>query len=210
MKHKIAFLALLLIYSLYFLLGDMFLARFGFSIGTSKINGVWSIFTGNFLFDGYANVLYFVCVMAVVALLGFSIGATFSSKVYLSLAVLPFVLSSVGTGIAYKIGASVSGQSGVISVFGGMVITLVAFEYTKWLHTLTSRDLVLKLFSVLITLFIILTVMSLFSLNLVVLIDHGVSFILGIVSAVFVYKSNFHFSRLARNDWLLVKLQEVS
>ena len=207
MKHKIALLALLLIYSLYFLLGDMFLARFGFSIGTSKLNGVWSIFTGNFLFDGYANVLYFMCAMAAIALLGFSIGATFPSKVYLSLAVLPFILSAAGTGIAYGMGASVSGQSGVISVFGGLAIAFITLEYTKWVRNITSRDLVVKLFSVLIALFIILMTVSLFSLSNVVLTDHFVSFILGIAFAGYIYKHNF--SRPTSHDWSLVQPQEV-
>ncbi len=209
MKHKIAFLALLLIYSLYFLLGRILVARFGFSLVTWTSNGPWSIFTGNFLFDELSNIIYFAAAIAMLLLLFFSIDMNFSSKLFLSLMILPFILSSVGTAIAYKLGAVVSGQSGVISVFGGMFVVYFVFEYVKWVRNI-PKDLLVKLFTGMISLFVILMAVSLFSPIEIVFVDHVVSFALGIIFAVFIYNSDFHFSRLARNDWLLVKLQEVS
>ena len=207
MKHKIAFLALLLIYSLYFLLGRILVARFGFSLVTWTSNGPWSIFTGNFLFDELSNIIYFAAAIAMLLLLFFSIDMNFSSKLFLSLMILPFILSSVGTAIAYKLGAVVSGQSGVISVFGGMFVVYFVFEYVKWVRNI-PKDLLVKLFTGMISLFVILMAVSLFSPIEIVFVDHFVSFILGIVFAGYIYKHNF--SRLARNDWLLVKLQEAS
>ena len=209
MKHKIAFLALLLIYSLYFILGRILVARFGFSLVTWTSNGPWSIFTGNFLFDELSNIIYFAAAIAMLLLLFFSIDMNFSSKLFLSLMILPFILSSVGTAIAYKLGAVVSGQSGVISVFGGMFVVYFVFEYVKWVRNI-PKDLLVKLFTGMISLFVILMAVSLFSPIEIVFVDHVVSFALGIIFAVFIYNSDFHFSRLARNDWLLVKLQEVS
>ena len=209
MKHKIAFLALLLIYSLYFLLGRILVARFGFSLVTWTSNGPWSIFTGNFLFDELSNIIYFAAAIAMLLLLFFSIDMNFSSKLFLSLMILPFILSSVGTAIAYKLGAVVSGQSGVISVFGGMFVVYFVFEYVKWVRNI-PKDLLVKLFTGMISLFVILMAASLFSPIEIVFVDHVVSFALGIIFAVFIYNSDFHFSRLARNDWLLVKLQEAS
>ena len=209
MKHKIAFLALLLIYSLYFLLGRILVARFGFSLVTWTSNGPWSIFTGNFLFDELSNIIYFAAAIAMLLLLFFSIDMNFSSKLFLSLMILPFILSSVGTAIAYKLGAVVSGQSGVISVFGGMFVVYFVFEYVKWVRNI-PKDLLVKLFTGMISLFVILMAVSLFSPIEIVFVDHVVSFALGIIFAVFIYNSDFHFSRLARNDWLLVKLQEAS
>ena len=123
--------------------------------------------------------------------------------------ILPFILSSVGTAIAYKLGAVVSGQSGVISVFGGMFVVYFVFEYVKWVRNI-PKDLLVKLFTGMISLFVILMAVSLFSPIEIVFVDHVVSFALGIIFAVFIYNSDFHFSRLARNDWLLVKLQEAS
>ena len=70
------------------------------------------------------------------------------------------------------------------------------------------KDLLVKLFTGMISLFVILMAVSLFSPIEIVFVDHFVSFILGIAFAGYIYKHNF--SRLARNDWLLVKLQEVS
>ena len=207
MKHKIAFLALLLIYSLYFLLGRILVARFGFSLVTWTSNGPWSIFTGNFLFDELSNVVYFVYAMSILTLLILSIDLNFSNKMYLSLAILPFILSSVGTGIAYGMGAVVSGQSGVMSVFGGMFVAYVTLEYIKRLQNVPKNSSV-KATTILIFLFVIVMAVCPFSFVGVVLIDHSVSFALGIVFAGYIYKHNF--SRLARNDWLLVKLQEVS
>ena len=208
MKHKIAFLALLLIYSLYFILGRILVARFGFSLVTWTSNGPWSIFTGNFLFDELSNVVYFVYAMSILTLLILSIDLNFSNKMYLSLAILPFILSSVGTGIAYGMGAVVSGQSGVMSVFGGMFVVYVTLEYIKRLQNVPKNSSV-KATTILIFLFVIVMAVCLFSSIGVVLIDHFVSFTLGIVSGVFTYKSNFHFSRLARNDRSLVQPQEV-
>ena len=208
MKHKIAFLALLLIYSLYFILGRILVARFGFSLVTWTSNGPWSIFTGNFLFDELSNVVYFVYAMSILTLLILSIDLNFSNKMYLSLAILPFILSSVGTGIAYGMGAVVSGQSGVMSVFGGMFVMYVTLEYIKRLQNVPKNSSV-KATTILIFLFVIVMAVCLFSSIGVVLIDHFISFGLGIVSGVFTYKSNFHFSRLARNDRSLVQPQEV-
>ena len=199
MKHKIALLALLPVYSLYFILGQILLIRFGLSLATGKLNGPLSIFTGNFLFDEWGNIIYFAAAITMLLLLFFSIDMNFSSKLSLSLMILPFILSSVGTAIAYKLGAVVSGQSGVMSVFGGMFVVYFVFEYVKWVGNI-PKDLLVKLFTGMISLFVILMVVSLFSPIEIVLIDHSVSFALGIVFAVFIYKSNFHFSKLTRNE----------
>ena len=207
MKHT-SFTALLAIYSVYFILGYLLVARFGFSLATRTLNGPWSILTGNFLFDELSNVAYFVYAMSMLTLFILSIDLNFSNKMYLSLAVLPFILSSVGTGIAYAIGAVVSGQSGVMSVFGGMFVVYVTLEYIKRLQNVPKNSSV-KATTILIFLFVIVMAVCLFSSIGVVLIDHFVSFTLGIVSGVFTYKSNFHFSRLARNDRSLVQPQEV-
>ena len=209
MKHKIAFLALLLIYSLYFLLGRILVARFGFSLVTWTSNGPWSIFTGNFLFDEWSNIIYFAAAITMLLLLFFSIDMNFSSKLFLSLMILPFILSSVGTAIAYKLGAVVSGQSGVMSVFGGMFVVYFVFEYVKWVRNI-PKDLLVKLFTGMISLFVFLMVVSLFSTIEIVFIDHSVSFTLGILFAVFIYKSNFHFSKLTRNGQSANQSKEVS
>ena len=202
-------LALSSIYAVYFVLGYILLTHFGLSLATGKLNGPLSIFTGNFLFDEWGNIIYFAAAIAMLLLLFFSIDMNFSSKLFLSLMILPFILSSVGTAIAYKLGAVVSGQSGVISVFGGMFVVYFVFEYVKWVRNI-PKDLLVKLFTGMISLFVILMAVSLFSPIEIVFVDHVVSFALGIIFAVFIYNSDFHFSRLARNDWLLVKLQEVS
>ena len=208
MKHKIAFLALLLVYSIYFIMGQILVIRFGFNLVTWTSNGPWSILTGNFLFDGYGNVLYFVGAMVMVALLVFFIGATFSNKMYISLMILPFILSSVGMGIAYSTGGAVSGQSGVMSVFGGMFVVYVTLEYIKRLQNVPKNSSA-KATTIFISLFVILMVAGLFSSSGVILIDHYVSFALGIVFAVFIYKVNFHFSKLTRNGQSTNQSKEV-
>ncbi len=201
-------LALSSIYAVYFILGYILLTRFGLSLATGKLNGPLSIFTGNFLFDEWSNVVYFVYAMGMLTLLILSIDLNFSNKMYLSLAVLPFILSSVGTGIAYGMGAVVSGQSGVMSVFGGMFVVYVTLEYIKRLQNVPKNSSV-KATTILIFLFVIVMAVCPFSFVGVVLVDHFISFALGIIIAVFIYKSNFHFSRLAPNDRSLVQPQEV-
>ena len=209
MKNKLAFLTLLLVYSLYFILGRILVARLGFSLVTWTSNGPWSIFTGNFLFDEWSNIIYFAAAITMLLLLFFSIDMNFSSKLFLSLMILPFILSSVGTAIAYKLGAVVSGQSGVMSVFGGMFVVYFVFEYVKWVRNI-PKDLLVKLFTGMISLFVFLMVVSLFSTIEIVFIDHSVSFTLGILFAVFIYKSNFHFSKLTRNGQSANQSKEVS
>ena len=209
MKNKLAFLTLLLVYSVYFIMGQILVARLGFSLVTWTSNGPWSILTGNFLFDEWSNIIYFAAAITMLLLLFFSIDMNFSSKLFLSLMILPFILSSVGTAIAYKLGAVVSGQSGVMSVFGGMFVVYFVFEYVKWVRNI-PKDLLVKLFTGMILLFVFLMVVSLFSSIEIVFIDHSVSFTLGILFAVFIHKSNFHFSKLTRNDEVTNQSKEVS
>ena len=100
MKNKLAFLTLLLVYSVYFIMGQILVARLGFSLVTWTSNGPWSILTGNFLFDEWSNIIYFAAAITMLLLLFFSIDTTFSSKLFLSLMILPFILSPVAGGDA--------------------------------------------------------------------------------------------------------------
>ena len=210
MKNKLAFLTLLLVYSLYFILGRILVARLGFSLVTWTSNGPWSILTGNFLFDGWGNVLYFATVVAMLPLLSFfSIEVNFSNKMYISLMILPFILSSVGMGIAYITGGAVSGQSSVTSVFAGMFIVYFVFECMKWAQNI-PEDSRVKLFMGAFFLFVISIAAPLFSSDKIIFMIHSVSFALGIVFAVFIYKSNFHFSKLTRNGEVTNQSKEVS
>ena len=97
----------------------------------------------------------------------------------------------------------------MMSVFGGMFVAYVTLEYIKRLQNVPKNSSV-KATTILIFLFVIVMAVCPFSFVGVVLVDHFISFALGIIIAVFIYNSDFHFSRLARNDWLLVKLQEAS